>query len=99
MIFNEMRKMWVSNGNKLSNQYTGTDSNITGVIETGKQGITGKLSQMFTGVQRFIKNNFSDQQKHDSIRIILNQHPNQQPYGQQRKLEEKMKENRHQFEK
>jgi hypothetical protein len=44
MIFNEMRNMWVSNGNKLSNQYTGTDSNITGVIETGKQGITGKLS-------------------------------------------------------
>jgi hypothetical protein len=35
-MFDTMKKMWANNGNKLSHQYTGTNSNITGVIETGK---------------------------------------------------------------
>ena len=37
------KQMWNLNGDKLSNQYAGTNSNMSGVIETGKQGIAGKL--------------------------------------------------------
>ena len=38
-----MRKLWDENGNKLSNQYAGTESNISGVLEEGKQGFAGKF--------------------------------------------------------
>ena len=54
------RRMWTENGDKLSNQYTNTNSNIKGVIESGKQGFTGKLALMFIGAQRYIANNFTD---------------------------------------
>jgi hypothetical protein len=29
---------------------------------------------MMTGVERFIQNSFSDQEKHDCIKLILNEH-------------------------
>ena len=67
--------MWTQNGDKLSQQYTGTNSNISGVIENGKQGFGGKLGQMFTGIQRFIVNNWTDNMKNDCIKILLNNHP------------------------
>lgn len=36
--------MWTENGDKLSMQYTGTGSNISGVLEEGKQGFAGKFN-------------------------------------------------------
>jgi hypothetical protein len=33
--------MWSATGDKLSQQYTGSNSNITKVIQDGKQGFTG----------------------------------------------------------
>lgn len=59
--------MWTENGDKLSMQYTNSASNIKGVIETGRQGITGKLALMMIGMQRYIANNFTDEQKHEAI--------------------------------
>ena len=53
--------MWTLHGDKISQFYTGTNSNITGVIENGKQGFAGKLGQMITGCKRFYVNNFTDQ--------------------------------------
>ena len=38
-----LKQLWTLNGDKLSNQYAGTDSNMSGVVEHGKQGIAGKL--------------------------------------------------------
>ena len=57
------RGMWTEMGDYLSRQYAGTDSNMSGVVENGKQGIAGKLGQMFTGVQRYIVNNTTDIEK------------------------------------
>ena len=31
-----LKRMWTENGDKLSMQYTGTGSNISGVLEEGK---------------------------------------------------------------
>ena len=62
-ISDAVRQMWNQNGDKLSNQYAGTNSNLSGVIEHGRQGIAGKLGQMFTGVQRYIVNNWNDAEK------------------------------------
>lgn len=86
ILTDAFKRLWTSNGDKLSQQYTGTNSNISGVIEKGKQGITGKLGQMFTGIQRFVANNWTDHMKNDCIKILLNKHPLQKPYGIQNKL-------------
>lgn len=80
-LFDSFKRMWTSNGDILSQQYTGTNSNISGVIENGKQGLKGKLDQMFTGIQRYLVNNYSDQMKNDCIKILLSNHPLQKPYG------------------
>lgn len=42
-LFDSFKRMWTTNGDKLSQQYAGTNSNISGVIENGKQGFKGKL--------------------------------------------------------
>ena len=52
--------MWTENGDKLSMQYTGTSSNVSGVLEEGKQGFAGKFNQMMTGVKRFVVSNTTD---------------------------------------
>ena len=31
-----LKQLWNTNGDKLSNQYAGTDSNMSGVVENGK---------------------------------------------------------------
>ena len=54
---------------------------MSGVVETGRQGIKGKLGQMFTGVQRYIVNNTTDIEKQQSIKYFLNTHTDQHPYG------------------
>jgi hypothetical protein len=48
-------------------QYTNSSSNIKGVIETGKQGFFGKLALGVIGMQRYIANNYTDQDKHEAI--------------------------------
>lgn len=55
-----LKRMWTENGDKLSMQYTGTGSNISGVLEEGKQGFAGKFNQMMTGVKRFVVSNTTD---------------------------------------
>jgi len=45
-----LKRFWSNNGDKLSHQYTGSNSNITRVIENGKQGMAGRFQQMVTGV-------------------------------------------------
>ena len=62
-ISQSMQRMWDLNGDKLSNQYAGTQSNISGVLEEGKQDFAGKLGQLMTGVKRYIVSNFQDGEK------------------------------------
>ena len=59
-IGDRLKRMWTENGDKLSNQYAGTDTNNSGVIEKDNMGIAGKFGKMFTGVRRYIKNTFTD---------------------------------------
>ena len=91
-IEQSLQRMWDENGDKLSNQYAGTQSNISGVLEDGKQsfagGIFGKLK---TGVQRYFVSNFSDPEKQASIDIMMGQHPDQKLYGARRMLHEFLK--------
>lgn len=65
--------MWQENGDRCSKIYAGTDSNISGVIENGKQGFMGKLSQMATGAKRYVVNNWGDNDKQEAIMQLLQQ--------------------------
>lgn len=58
-----LKRMWNENGDKLSEQYTGTNSNISGVLEEGRQGFAGKFNQLMTGVKRYVVSNISDPDK------------------------------------
>ena len=42
-IINHFKDFWVSNGDILSLQYTGTDSNISKVTKVDKRGAFGKV--------------------------------------------------------
>ena len=67
--------MWTENGDKLSVQYTGTQSNISGVLEEGKQGFAGKMGQLMTGAKRYFVSNYTDPDKQQSIKTLMGQHP------------------------
>lgn len=63
--------MWNENGDKLSYQYAGTNSNISGALEEGKQGgLAGKFGKLVTGVQRYLVSNLSDPDKQKSIQCL-----------------------------
>jgi hypothetical protein len=44
VIYDAFKRLWTENGDKLSHQYAGTQSNISGVIENGRQGFQGKIA-------------------------------------------------------
>ena len=75
IVLDVLKRMWTNNGDKISNQYTGTDSNMSGQIQNENQGngFMGKLSKMITGVERFF-NEGSDRKKHDLILMIIGKH-------------------------
>ena len=74
--------MWNENGDKLSYQYAGTNSNISGALEEGKQGgLAGKFGKLVTGVQRYLVSNLSDPDKQKSIQCLRFQQADQQVYG------------------
>lgn len=90
-IMDSLQHMWTENGDKLSLQYTGTNSNISGVLEEGKQGFAGKFGQMLTGVQRFMNSNFSDKEKQQSINILMGRDLEQKIIGIKQRLSDCLK--------
>ena len=74
-ILDSLQRMWNTNGDKLSHQYTGTNSNISGVLEEGKQGFAGKFGQLVTGVKRYLNSHVSDPEKQESINVLLGRQP------------------------
>lgn len=50
----------------------------------------GKIDQMRRGVERFLVNNIEDGSKHECIKIMVNQHPQQQNYGVKAQLKLQM---------
>jgi len=47
---------------------------------------------MFTGVQRYIANTFTDLAKNECIKILLGHHQSQRQYGVKAKMQKVMKE-------
>ena len=66
-IYESLKKIYVENGDKLSFQYTGTDSNISRVTKQGGQGFMGKLEQWTIGVTRYYQCVMNDDFKHECI--------------------------------
>lgn len=62
--------MWAKNGDVISLQYTGTESNITRVTTKNKQGVIGKLEQWRIGVDRYVQHLTHDQFKQACVETI-----------------------------
>ena len=56
-----MRMMWTQNGDKLSNQYAGTDTNNSGTLQGEGHSVSQTFGKYLTGLKRFINNKFSDE--------------------------------------
>ena len=52
---------------------------------------------MRRGVERFLVNNIEDGLKHECIKLLINQHPNQQQYGVRASLEKQLEKYRSHF--
>ena len=74
-IYDCIRDIWVTNGDHLSFQYTGTESNISRVTKQGGQGIIGKLEQWTIGVTRYYQCVINDEFKHQCIQFLIGEHP------------------------
>lgn len=44
------------------------------MTKKGKQGFLGKISHGFTAINRFFKNNLTDDSKHEAIDMLLGIH-------------------------
>lgn len=66
-IYETLKDHWVRNGDQLSLQYTGTESNISRVTKQGGQGIIGKLEQWSIGVTRYYQSVMNDEFKNQCI--------------------------------
>ena len=90
-IYEGIKNLWVKNGDQLSFQYTGTESNISRVTKQGGQGIMGKLEQWTIGVTRYYQCVMNDDFKHQCIQFMIGEHPRlQKPYGIRGTLEKEL---------
>lgn len=80
-VFEKLKQLWVSNGNELSIQYSGTgterpaywvESTASAITKGGKQGIFGSLSSGLKSLNRFFINTFGDDFRQQCIDIFLN---------------------------
>ena len=78
-IYETIKDFWVKNGDYISIQYTGTESNISRVTKKNKQGIMGKLEQWQIGVNRYYQYLINDQQKNECMLLIRGEHQQMQP--------------------
>lgn len=62
-----LKDLWCRNGDCLSRQYTGTESNISRVTKQNKQGFMGKLEQWQVGISRYYQYLVNDNFKHECI--------------------------------
>ena len=63
-------RAWAHNGDMISLQYTGTESNNTRVTTQNKQGLLGKLEQMHVGLKRYQQLLYHDKFKQQCIQLL-----------------------------
>lgn len=101
-INNSLRSVWAKNGDVISIQYTGTESNISRVTTKNKQGVVGKLEQWQIGISRYYQHLTHDQFKQACVETLTDQRrfddgqcllsDQLKPYGFQGLLRSQMKE-------
>lgn len=68
-----MKQVWAKNGDVISIQYTGTESNISRVTTKNKQGVVGKLEQWQIGINRYYQHLTHDQFKQACVETLTDQ--------------------------
>ncbi len=67
-IFNHF---WASNGDKVSVLYAGTQALMGDYTRTGQRSVQGLLNDGMNSAKRYLKNNFTDQQRQRAIYLVL----------------------------
>lgn len=64
-------QVWADNADLISLQYSGTGALKTDFTRTGKRTFKGLLRDGLNSLTRYVKNNFSDGFRQDSIELFL----------------------------
>ncbi|KAL0483335.1 hypothetical protein AKO1_014679 [Acrasis kona] len=67
-VFNNF---WASNGDKVSLLYAGTQALMGDYTRTGQRSVQGLLNDGVNSAKRYLKNNFTDQQRQRGINLVL----------------------------
>ncbi|EPR79410.1 Phosphoinositide polyphosphatase [Spraguea lophii 42_110] len=70
-VSNDLKKLWVDNGNALSYFYTGSDAQKSELAAKGKRSISGLLDDLYITTTRMINGSFTDKIKREIIDKIL----------------------------
>lgn len=74
--FNKLfRNAWADHANIIALQYAGSEALKTDFTRTGKRTLSGMLTDLRVAVSRYVKNNFFDGHRQDSIDIVLGNCP------------------------
>ena len=65
------RHVWADHANIIALQYASSQALKTDLTRTGKRTVTGMLRDLKTAIIRYLKNNFSDGYRQDSIDLVL----------------------------
>ncbi|EAS02726.2 endonuclease/exonuclease/phosphatase family protein (macronuclear) [Tetrahymena thermophila SB210] len=69
-LIQQLKQLWVENGNSISNLYAGTDS----TTKKASSGFQYKLNAYLIGMKRFVNCNLNDSFKMECINLITCQH-------------------------
>lgn len=69
-IFEILKDFWVQNGDIISLQYTGAESNISTVTKHDKKGYSGKVEQWKVGIERYYQNIMNDYFKNECVLFL-----------------------------
>ena len=58
-----LRHIWADNGDMISIHYTGTPSTHTNILRSGKRDLMGSVAHTFVSINRFYKQNVTDNYK------------------------------------
>ncbi|KAL8575893.1 hypothetical protein ACOMHN_027291 [Nucella lapillus] len=68
------RNVWADNADCVSKQYAGTGALKTDFTRTGKRTISGALMDGWNSAVRYVRNNFQDGYRQDTIDLFLGNH-------------------------
>jgi len=71
----EVKEIWVKNGNQLSLQHSGSGATYTQITKSDKYSFPGKMKDWSRSAKRWYVNNFQDGYNQDALEVFLGKFP------------------------